>query len=171
MIDLQAAIRQLRANADAVRALLSPLPDEQANWKPDPDTWSLQQVLEHFYNEERIDFRMHLQEILSDPPLPWGALEREGYITVGDWRKALDRFLSERESSLAWLRALEPPDWDAAFQVRFGSDGEPITLRAGDLLASWVAHDYLHIRQINELLYAWVNHQTGPYSVAYAGGW
>jgi hypothetical protein len=34
-----------------------------------------------------------------------------------------------------------------------------------------VAHDFLHIRQMNELQYAWNETQAAPYAVQYAGGW
>jgi hypothetical protein len=46
-----------------------------------------------------------------------------------------------------------------------------LVLSAGDVLVSWVAHDFLHIRQLNEVLYAWNEKQASPYSVQYAGGW
>jgi hypothetical protein len=86
-------------------------------------------------------------------------------------RQALLGFLKEREDSLAWLKALEAPDWDMKAQATFTPDNVPFTLSAGDVLVSWVEHDFLHIRQMNELLYAWTEKQAAPYSVQYAGGW
>jgi hypothetical protein len=50
MTHLQDAIHQLTANAEAIRALVQTFSAEQAPWKPDPDTWSLKDVLEHLYN-------------------------------------------------------------------------------------------------------------------------
>ena len=44
-------------------------------------------------------------------------------------------------------------------------------LTAGDLLASWAAHDLLHLRQLNELRYAYLIQVAAPYSVRYAGDW
>ncbi len=44
-------------------------------------------------------------------------------------------------------------------------------IRAGDFLAAWLAHDYLNIRQINELRFAWNVEQSKPFDVAYAGDW
>ncbi len=171
MINVEEIIRQLTANAEVVRVLVQPISDEQAQWKPNPETWSLKEVMEHFYNEERIDFCKHLKEMLSDPPQPWGEFSPEEYISVESCRQALNSFLMEREASGVWLRKLESPDWDLESQASFGSEGEVLTLSAGDVLGSWVAHDFLHIRQINELLYAWNTQQVSPYSVQYAGGW
>lgn len=171
MITLEIITRQLTANAEAVRALVQTISNEQAQWKPNPDTWSMKEVMEHVYNEERIDFRKHLQEMLSDPPQPWGAFRPEAYVSVENCRRGLEGFLAERDVSIAWLTALAAPDWDITAEASFGPDTEVMVFSAGDVLVSWIAHDFLHIRQINELLYAWNGNQASPYSVQYAGGW
>jgi hypothetical protein len=163
MPDTKEIARQLAGNAEAIRGLLTTCSDAQARWKPDPESWSIQQLLEHLYNEERIDFRKHLREWDSSP-LP------EQYIPVADWRQALERFLLEREASVAWLNSLEWPDWDATKQFHFGPS-ETITFSAAEMLVSWVDHDFLHLRQIVALLHFWHEQQVAPYSVRYAGRW
>ncbi|MBN1401847.1 MAG: DinB family protein [Anaerolineae bacterium] len=171
MIQLNEIIRQLAASAEAVRALVAPVSDEQAEWKPDAETWSLVEVMGHLYNEERLDFRRHLKEMWSDPPQAWGVASPKEPISVGSCQQGLEGFAAEREASLAWLRSLQAPAWDVTLQAPFGPGGDVLTFSAGDVLVSWLAHDYLHIRQINELLYAWAVRQASPYSVDYAGGW
>jgi hypothetical protein len=171
MIDIAELIRRFSSNAQAIQALVTGISDEQAAWKPSPDAWCMKEVMEHVYNEERIDFRKHLREMFSSPPLAWDGI-REEYVRVESCRQALDRFLVEREASIAWLKALDHPDWEVSLQAAFGPGGEEVLeFRAGDVLVSWVAHDYLHIRQMNELLFAWNERQGAPYSVRYAGGW
>jgi hypothetical protein len=170
MIDIHSTIRQLTVNAEVIRAFLHTISDEQAAWKPNPETWSMKEVMEHIYNEERIDFRMHLKEMFSSPPLAWDALHEE-YLRVESCRQALDRFLAERESSIDWLKAMKSPDWEVESRASFGPSNEVLVLRAGDVLVSWLAHDYLHIRQMNELLFAWNEKQASPYAVQYAGVW
>jgi uncharacterized damage-inducible protein DinB len=170
MIDMREIVRQLAANAATMRALVQGVSDEQAQWSPNPEFWSINQVMEHLYNEERLDFRQHLKEMWSDPPQPWRRFSRDEYVSVGDRRQALERFLDEREASLAWLEALGSPDWDRKAKVRFGPDNKVITLSAGDVLVSWVDHDLAHIRQMVRLLHAWHVSQTAPYSVQYGGG-
>jgi hypothetical protein len=108
MLNIQEIADQLAVNAEAIRALVQAIPDAQARWQPDPETWSIAQVMEHLYNEERIDFRQHLQEMLNDPPQPWGAFQ-DAYVPVKSCRQALEAFLSEREASIAWLEALPSP--------------------------------------------------------------
>lgn len=171
MIDLQGIIRRLSDNAQAIHALVVAIPAEQAEWKPNASAWCMQQVMEHLYNEERIDFRKHLKELFSIPPQPWNHWHTAEYIPVAHCDEALDLFLAERQASLEWLEALSAPKWSAEVRTSFGPENEELALRAGDLLFSWVAHDFLHIRQINELLYAWIERQAAPYSLRYAGGW
>jgi len=170
MIDVQEIVRQLAANAATMRALVQGVSDEQAQWSPNPETWSINQVMEHVYNEERLDFRKHLKEMLSDPQQPWGRFSRDDYVSVGDCRRALELFLREREASISWLETLRSPDWDRKSEIRFGPDNEAITLSAGDVLVSWVDHDLAHIRQMVKLLHAWHVNQVAPYSVEYGGG-
>ena len=171
MINKEEIIRQLTCNVEAIRALLQTVSEEQARWQPKPETWSLFEVMGHVYNEERIDFKKHLKEMLNDPSKPWGEFHRDDLISVENCHQALQGFIIERESSLIWLKSLESPDWGIKSQAPFGPSDIPIVLSAGDVLVSWIEHDYLHIRQINELLHAWNLKQSSPYSVDYAGGW
>ena len=167
MINIDEIIRQLTGNAGAMRALVQTISDEQAQWKPNPDTWSMKQVMEHVYNEERIDFRKILKRMLNDPSQPSG----EEYMPVESCCKALDDFLMEREASIKWLRTLKSPDWNVPSQWPFGPEGIVTTFSAGDVLLSWVEHDILHLRQVIELQHAWNEKQASPYSFMYAGGW
>jgi len=150
--------------------LVQVVSDEQAQWKPNPETWSINEVMEHVYNEERIDFRKHLKEMLSDPPQPWGKSHREEWVSVGGCRQALERFMSEREASIEWLQTLESPDWNRKCEVPFGPQNVMITLNAGDVLVSWVDHDLAHLRQMIRLLHAWNVKEAYPFSVQYGGG-
>ena len=171
MINTEEIIRQLTGNAEALRTLVQTVSDEQAQWKPNPESWSIKEGVEHVYNEERIDFRKHLKELLSEPPQPWGKWRHEELISTEGCRQAFEGFLVEREASIAWLMALRSPNWDVASQAAFGPAADVLLLSAGDVLISWVAHDYLHLRQMIELLFAWNEKQASPYSVQYAGGW
>jgi hypothetical protein len=170
MINLTETIRQMTANAAAIRSLLGTISEEQTEWKPDPETWSLSEVMAHLYNEERGDFKAHIKEILNQPTKAWGELQ-PGWAPVDNLHQALELFLSERAASISWLKALSSPNWDASIQAVFGPASEVITISAGDVLVSWVAHDHLHLRQVNELLFAWNAKQGLPFSVDYAGGW
>lgn len=170
MVQLTQLTRQLSANARTIRAMLETIPEDQAQWKPDEQTWSLQEVMDHIYNEERVDFRSHLEEFFSHPQQPWGALKQE-WVTIVNCQKALALFLEERENSIEWLSKLESPDWAIPVETPFNDGAQKIILTAGDVMVSWVAHDFLHMRQLNELLFAWNQSRADPFKVEYAGNW
>lgn len=44
-------------------------------------------------------------------------------------------------------------------------------MSAGDMFASWVAHDNLHIRQLTELRRARIARISKPHHIQYAGEW
>ena len=78
--------------------------------------------------------------------------------------KLLD-FLEERDRSVEWLESLQTPDWSSAFDhPHFGK------LSAGRMLANWLAHDYLHFRQIVRTKYKYWQEVSGE-DLGYAGNW
>jgi hypothetical protein len=169
-MDLQFFIQQLSNSANAIYAMAQNISDEQARWKPDPESWSMLVVINHLYDEEREDFRTHLQGVLQVPILPWSSIDPQGWVTQRHYQErefasSAENFLLERVESLAWLKGRDATDWQAAYELPWGK------LTAGDLLASWAAHDLLHLRQLNELHYAYLVQNASPHSVQYAGEW
>jgi hypothetical protein len=169
-VDLDHLTTQLARQAEAICALVEGVSDAQARWKPGADDWSILGVIHHLYDEEIEDFRRHLDHILYHADEPWPRIDPGGWVTQRrynqqDPAEMLAKFLAEREKSLAWLRSLDAPDWNAALTMPWGA------LTAGDMLASWVAHDLLHLRQLVELHYAWTKRAVAPHSVEYAGDW
>jgi hypothetical protein len=156
-------------SAQAIRALAEGIPDGPARWNPEPDAWSVLDVINHLAYEERHDFRDRLDLVLHRPQETWPRMDPARGVTDSSRQRelgqALEMFLAEREESLAWLKILEAPDWDAAHEAPFGQ------IRAGDVLAAWVAHDLLHLRQLIELRCQLLARQAEPYSLRYAGRW
>ncbi len=160
---------RLARGAETIAALARGLSAEQARWRPAPGEWSALEIVNHLYDEEREDFRVRLRLTLEDPSQDWPPIDPEGWAVQRaynerDLDESLAAFLGEREASLAWLRSLQAPNWDQARRHPAG-----FTLRAGDLLAAWVAHDLLHIRQLAATHWAYVAQAAAPYSVEYAG--
>lgn len=131
--------------------------------------WSILEVVNHLADEEVEDFRARLRSTLEDPAREWAPIDPERAVRdrayqERDPAESLRRFRAAREESLAWLRALPEPRWDnAKTHPRAG------TLHAGDLLASWAAHDARHLQQIAKRLHLLAAHHGAPYSVEYAG--
>ena len=161
---------QLAQQAQIIRSLVQGVSLEQARWKPEAQSWSILEVTNHLYDEEREDFRAHLENILLQPSQPWARIDPQGWVTQREYNQrdlaqSLQNFLDERQKSLAWLQGLITPDWQTLFNTPFG----PIT--AGDVFAAWVAHDLLHIRQLVELHWAYTVQSAQPFQVYYAGDW
>jgi hypothetical protein len=78
---------------------------------------------------------------------------------------SLEAFLQARGKSLAWFESLAVPDWTLVYDLAWGK------LSAGDLLASWAAHDLLNIRQLTELNYTLLSQASLPERIAYAEDW
>lgn len=169
-MDLDYCIKQLAEDAQRVRALVDGVDETQARWKPDPDSWSILEVTCHLLDEERYDFRVRLDITLHKADETWPGIDPAGWVTERGYNNqdlvtSLQEYLEEREFSLAWLRGLEGADWEATYEAPWG------LITAGDLLASWVAHDLLHLRQLVELHWYYNEEQAAPYSTRYAGEW
>jgi hypothetical protein len=163
-------INQLNDNAERVAVLVRGIADEQTCWKPDPDSWSILEVINHLYDEEREDFRVRLEILLNNPEKPWPPIDPEGWVVERKYNQknflvSLGKFLTERRASIDWLETLKDPDWDKVYSSPFGS------MSAGDMLTSWVAHDQLHMRQLVELHRAFTASQAGSSKMDYAGKW
>ena len=167
---LARAIQKLARHPVLIQALLNDLAEEQLRWKPSEHEWSMLEVIYHLYDEEKEDFPVRLKMTLENPEGDWPPIDPSGWVTArkyneGKVETALTGFLKQRESSLQFLKHLDTPDLSKQHKHPAG-----FWLGAGDILASWVAHDLLHIRQLTRLHYQyWQGEQS--YDVAYAGNW
>lgn len=169
-MNLDYFVNRLAKNRGVFESLVRGLSQEQARWRPAPDKWSILEVVSHLYDEEREDFRQRIELVLADPTQSWPPIDPRGWVTSRKYIEreldsSLKNFLAERERSLAWLATLSGPTWGNQ------NEGPNGILRAGDLLASWLAHDFLHIRQLTRLHWQYVGAIADPYQTAYAGPW
>jgi hypothetical protein len=169
-MELDYILSQMEENAEGIRALVAGRSDEEARWRPDAATWSILEVVNHLLDEEREDFRARIDLILHRPDAAWFPIDPEGWVTERGYNErdltaSLEGFLVARKESLDWLMGLSSPDWEASYPAPFGR------IRAGDVLASWAAHDLFHIRQLVELRWAYLLRTVEPYGVRYAGVW
>jgi hypothetical protein len=163
-------ILELSRNKQVFNELLSGVEAEVYLWKSSPDRWSLLEIICHLYDEEREDFRYRMGHVLESPekalpkiePSQW--VDERNYITQ-DFSVMLQKFLSEREISLDWLNKMNEPDPN-----KFIMHPEYGKMTARSFLCSWLAHDYLHIRQITKLKYDYLAKTSGE-NILYAGNW
>jgi hypothetical protein len=169
-MNLDLICARLANNLETFRSLTTNLSSDEIYWKPSADQWSIIEIINHLADEEAEDFRTRVRLTLESPTPPWPPIDPEGWVVQRKYQErqleqSMARFDKERRESLSWLRSLDSPDFDSvASHPEYGS------ITAGSLLASWLAHDYLHIRQITRNLYEY-HAQTTPYDTQYAGRW
>jgi len=170
-MEFKTLYQELVLSTDMIRGLLAGISQEEAQVKRGRGSWSILEVICHLYDEEREDFREHLDFILhrqdkdewhSIAPQTWAKLRK---YNQQNFKTVQRKLFYEREKSLAWLRSLKNADWYITYQSQWG------TMTAGDMFTSWVAHDNLHIRQLVELRRAYIERITKPYHIQYAGEW
>lgn len=164
-------IARMAAFPAALRAAVSVVSLADARFKPAPEHWSILEICCHLLDEEREDFRARVRSTLEDPTRAWMNLnhdqiaERREY-NARELEPILSEFTREREASVVWLQGLASPDWSRTYEhPQFGP------LRAGDLMASWAAHDALHLRQIAKRVYNLTQRDAPSFKLVYAGDW
>lgn len=167
---MQAIIEALHKNKSIFNDLLKGIDQDQYLWRQTPEKWCLLEIICHLYDEERFDFRFRAQWVLERPnevPPPFDQIkwvEEHEYMSQ-DFLNMLEKFNSERDASLGWLENLKDPKWKNSFKhPKLG------TLTADYFLNNWLAHDYLHMRQILKLKFDYLSYRTGE-GLGYAGPW
>jgi hypothetical protein len=161
---------ELARSVDIIRTLVADMTLEEARARPGPESWSALEVMCHLCDEEREDFRQRLDLILHQPDAPFPPIDPQGWVKARrynerDLAEMVEKWTAERVQSLAWLKGLSAPDWETEHVDQYGS------IKAGEMLSCWVAHDNLHTRQLVELRRDRLLRLTTPYDVAYAGEW
>lgn len=167
-MDVHEARSRLATGIEAIECFVAGIGDDEAAFRPDASTWSVLDVLAHLVDEEAHDFRARMRAVLQEPPRPWPEVDPEAAVAAARGaalgaRALLERFRDERAVSLAWLAGLDGADLERAHR------GDARDLRAGDLLAAWVAHDLLHLRQLAAVRLAWWARRAEPFALDYAG--
>jgi len=169
-MQFQYLYQELANSTEMIRALLAGISQEEAHAKPNSESWSMLEVVCHLHDEEREDFREHLDFILHRQNEEWHQIDPQTWVAERkyneqNFHEVRERFFEERENSLEWLQNLPNASWDKSYRSEFGE------LTAGEIFASWISHDNLHIRQLVELRRVRIENITKPYAIVYAGDW
>jgi hypothetical protein len=177
-MEFQTLYQELTQSTEMIRALLAGISQEEAQIKPDADSWSILEVVCHLYDEEREDFREHLDFIISTSLNAslhrqngeWHRIDPQGWVTERKYNQQnlaemQGKFFDERRKSLEWLKSISNTDLETTYTSEFGS------IKAGEMFACWVAHDNLHGRQLVELRRKYIERMVGSFNIQYAGDW
>ena len=164
-------IGNLEKNQTTFHGLLSDIQESEYLFRPAAGKWCLLEIVCHMYEEEIYDFgarvKHTLEKAVGDLQKidPEGWVKSKGYV---DWNynETLDNFLNERKRSVKWLRSLKDPEWKNEYvHPKFGG------MSAEFFLTNWLAHDYLHFRQITFTKYNYLKQISGGIDIQYAGEW
>lgn len=161
---------ELNRNSKIFEYLFLKIDSEEYLWKPSENKWCLLEILCHLYDEEREDFRARIKHIFENPKLPMKSIDPVSWVKdrnyiQKDYVKVLKGLLNERKKSIEWLINLDNPEWNKFYiHPKLGK------MSAHMILTNWVAHDYLHIKQIVKLKYDYLKIITGE-NLFYAGVW
>jgi len=162
-------IKSLENNLLTFSSLLRMIEPDQYLYKLENADWCILEIVCHLYDEEREDFRTRLRSVLesplaSPPPIDPPAWVKERNYIDQDYGVMLQKFEEERKHSIVYLKSLDQPKWDNYYEhAHLGK------LDGNHFLRNWLAHDYLHIKQIIQRKYQFLHSQTGD--ISYAGKW
>src|SRR4051812_2207329 len=162
------AIEHLSGTPDTLRHLMTGISEEQANWKPSADRWSLAEVLEHLSHVEGHLFRRRVELMTAqmDPKLE--GYDQQEYAAAGTYsnREAEESFAhweEQRADNIELLESLEP-----SVLTRGGMHVSLGRITIEDVLNTWAFHDFGHIRQVAELVRAQLYYpKLGPFQAQY----
>src|SRR5262245_58273810 len=109
--------QELVDRTEMIRALLADVTQAAAQVKPSPKSWSILEVTCHLYDEEREDFREHLDFILHRQNEEWHRIDPQAWVlerkyNEQDFEASKKNFFAERAKSLDWLKGLSSANWD-----------------------------------------------------------
>lgn len=130
------------------QALLATLPAGKRLYRYAPDKWSIQQLLGHIIDSERI-FACRALRIARNDQTPLPGFDQDPYVAAAqadqcDWQSLLDEWESVRRSTIFMLR-----NWPSAAWTNMGiSNNAPVSARA--LVAIIIGHVEHHLEILRE---------------------
>src|SRR5687767_12273736 len=124
-MEFKTLYQELSHSTEIIRALLTGISQEEAQIKPDAEAWSILEVVCHLHDEEREDFREHLDFILNRQTEEWHRIDPQGWVTERKYNEQnlaemQEKFFTERWKSLEWLQGLSEANWETTYTSQFG---------------------------------------------------
>jgi hypothetical protein len=161
-------IPQLEATPQILRLLLEGITELQTQWKPEPDRWSLAEILEHIAHVEAHYFRAAVDALVGSPDAVIAPYDQNAYAAQGLYQgreaeDSFDHFEEQREDNITFLNGLSLHAVD-----RSGTHPQLGAVTLEQVLNEWAFHDLGHIRQIAELVRAIRYYpEMGPFQTQY----
>lgn len=139
------------ATPQKLQRLIEGVPKSKLTEKPDPNKWSVNEILAHLSDTEIVAaYRMRM--ILGAPGTPIPAYDQNSWATSGQYekrdpQKSIEVFRTLRENNLALLHSLTPEQWK-----HYGMHSERGKETIEHISRMFAGHDLNHIQQIERIL-------------------
>jgi len=95
-MEFNTLFQELVNSTGMLRALIAGITQDEAQIEPSPETWSILEVVCHLYDEEREDFREHLDFILSTSLKAGLHRQNEEYHVIDPQGWVTERYYNEQ---------------------------------------------------------------------------
>jgi len=125
--------------------LLSPLTDEQGDFRYASHKWSIKEILGHLSDAERI-FSYRMLRIAREDKAPLAGFEQDDYVAAGDFNSRVRHdlmveFKNIRGATIALVGSISPED-----ELRTGvANGNPVSVRALAYIIAGHAQRHLNL--------------------------
>jgi hypothetical protein len=161
---LEHAIEVLQRTPATLNSLLRDLPEPWLVHNEGPDTWSPYDIVGHLIHGEEADWIPRAKIILEHGETrPFEAFDRVAMFEKSKGKsitELLDTFARLRSEN---LRELQQLDLTTELLEKRGMHPELGVVTMKQLLATWVAHDLGHIRQVVRVMAKQYRDEVGPW--------
>jgi hypothetical protein len=146
-----AAVALIGRTPLVLRALLVGLPTDVLE-KPNPEGWSLRDIVAHLHDVEGVAFTERIGRMLREERPFIGSIDPPARLVAGDYasrslNKVLDDLEHQRAEHVTWLLVLRHTEL-----ARVGEHDTVGEIRVVDIAHQWAAHDMVHLRQVALML-------------------
>jgi hypothetical protein len=146
-----AAIAVIRSTPIVLRALFAGLPAEVV-LAPNPEGWSLKDIVAHLNDAESIAFVERISRLLTEERPAIQSIDPPARLAAGgygarDLNELLDDLTRQRVEHAAWLESFGFVDL-----ARAGEHDTVGEIRVSDIAHQWAAHDMAHLRQMAHMI-------------------
>jgi len=150
-VEGQDAFKVQSSTAKRLEKLVKGVPQAKLRKRPEPDKWSVNEILAHLADTE-IVAGWRLRAILGSPGAPIQAFDQDAWVKAGhyekrDPRKSIAQFRAVRDANIALYKLLTPEQWK--HQGVHSERGEETVEHIARMFAG---HDVNHIKQIERIL-------------------
>lgn len=131
--------------------LMSGATDAELRERPQPDKWSVVEIIAHLAEDELVT-SWRYRQMLENDGVPMAGFDQDLWARAGHYgswapQDALAMFRLLREANLRLLDGLPPEDWQ-----RHGIHAERGKITIQDLARHMAGHDRNHLAQVSKIL-------------------